>query len=123
MSFILENVEVNTIDRYQGRDKSVIIISFAQQFKETVKLENMEKTEKLENSSGNSSNSSILNDIRRLNVAITRAKHKLILVGNKHVLKDYDPILKIMNYLEVDCLKEDNFKQNCLSEKGLKVES
>jgi len=101
----------------------VIIISFAQQFKETGKLENMENTEKLENSSGNSSNSSILNDIRRLNVAITRAKHKLILVGNKHVLKDYDPIMKIMNYLEVDCLKEDKFKQNCLSKKELKVDS
>jgi DNA replication ATP-dependent helicase Dna2 len=114
----LENVEVNTIDRYQGRDKSVIIISFAQQFKETVKLEKLEKSEKLENSSGNSS--SILNDIRRLNVAITRAKHKLVLVGNKHVLKDYDPILRIMNYLKVDGLEKDSLKKNCLNENGLK---
>uniref|UniRef100_A0A669CQN7 DNA replication ATP-dependent helicase/nuclease n=1 Tax=Oreochromis niloticus TaxID=8128 RepID=A0A669CQN7_ORENI len=48
-------VEVNTVDRYQGRDKSLIILSFVR-----------------------STLGELLKDWRRLNVAITRAKHKLL---------------------------------------------
>merc|ERR1712146_726107 len=65
------NIEVNTIDRYQGRDKKIIIISFAQQF---VPKKSSEKD------SSSSIKSSILSDIRRINVAITRAKNELILI-------------------------------------------
>uniref|UniRef100_A0AAF5PYN7 DNA replication ATP-dependent helicase/nuclease n=1 Tax=Wuchereria bancrofti TaxID=6293 RepID=A0AAF5PYN7_WUCBA len=56
-------IEVNTVDQYQGRDKSIIILSFVW-------------TDEAENRK-----SELLADCRRINVAITRAKHKLILVG------------------------------------------
>ncbi|KAF6024176.1 DNA2 [Bugula neritina] len=77
------DVEVNTVDQYQGRDKSIIIISFAR----TEVSSNSKKTE------------GILSDARRLNVALTRAKHKLILVGNREVLDVYDPIYKLLHTL------------------------
>ncbi|CAB1312952.1 unnamed protein product, partial [Coregonus sp. 'balchen'] len=54
-------VEVNTVDKYQGRDKSVIIVSFVRSHPE-----------------GNLGE--LLKDWRRLNVAITRAKHKLLML-------------------------------------------
>ncbi len=54
------DVEVNTIDGFQGREKDVIILSLT-------------ATKDL----------SFASDSRRLNVAITRARKKLIVLGNK----------------------------------------
>ena len=81
---LLNQVEVNTIDRYQGRDKKVIIISFGQQNF----VANIHKKDR-----------SILNDVRRINVAITRAKEKLILVGNFGCLREFGPCGRILEYL------------------------
>jgi len=69
-SSLTGHVEINTVDQYQGRDKSVIIVSFVK--------------------SRNSHASEILKDVRRLNVAITRAKHKLIFVGSIVTLSSYE---------------------------------
>uniref|UniRef100_A0A8C8M6F2 DNA replication ATP-dependent helicase/nuclease n=1 Tax=Oncorhynchus tshawytscha TaxID=74940 RepID=A0A8C8M6F2_ONCTS len=74
------NVEVNTVDKYQGRDKSVIIVSFVRSHPE-----------------GNLGE--LLKDWRRLNVAITRAKHKLLMVGSAPTLRRYAPLEKLLNHL------------------------
>ncbi|XP_067672136.1 DNA replication ATP-dependent helicase/nuclease DNA2-like [Haliotis asinina] len=76
-------VEANTVDQYQGRDKSIIIMSFVR-------------------SSRSPSNKSgeLLQDIRRLNVAVTRAKHKLILIGDIGTLCQFDPLLKVIQTME-----------------------
>jgi len=58
-----EGLEISTIDRYQGRDKPAIILSF-------VRSNPHHKVGRL------------LDDVRRLNVAITRAKSKLIMMGS-----------------------------------------
>ena len=42
----------------------------------------------------------ILNDLRRLNVALTRAKHKLILIGNRQVLNQYPSMQKLFGVLQ-----------------------
>ncbi|XP_051146312.1 DNA replication ATP-dependent helicase/nuclease JHS1 [Andrographis paniculata] len=62
-----EPVEVHTIDKYQGRDKDCIVLSFVRS------RENPR--------SSASYSSSLLGDWHRINVALTRAKRKLIMVG------------------------------------------
>lgn len=63
-----QGIEIATIDKYQGRDKDCVIISLVRN-----------------NSAGNAGD--LLRDWRRLNVAVTRAKSKLILFGSSATLK------------------------------------
>uniref|UniRef100_A0A8C2L6C1 DNA replication ATP-dependent helicase/nuclease n=1 Tax=Cyprinus carpio TaxID=7962 RepID=A0A8C2L6C1_CYPCA len=74
-------LEVNTVDKYQGRDKSVIIVSFVRS-----------------NPEGNLGE--LLQDWRRLNVAITRAKHKLLMLGSAPTLRRYAPLEKLLCHLQ-----------------------
>ncbi|XP_056616934.1 DNA replication ATP-dependent helicase/nuclease DNA2 [Triplophysa dalaica] len=74
-------LEVNTVDKYQGRDKSVIIVSFVRS-----------------NTEGNLGE--LLQDWRRLNVAITRAKHKLLMLGSAPSLRRYPPLEKLLCHLQ-----------------------
>ncbi|CAI9781645.1 unnamed protein product [Fraxinus pennsylvanica] len=71
-------VEIHTIDKYQGRDKDCILVSFVR-------------------SSQNPgiSTSSLLGDWHRINVALTRAKKKLIMVGSCRSLSKV-PLLKLL---------------------------
>uniref|UniRef100_G1PRU7 DNA replication ATP-dependent helicase/nuclease n=1 Tax=Myotis lucifugus TaxID=59463 RepID=G1PRU7_MYOLU len=78
-------VEVNTVDKYQGRDKSIILVSFVRSNKDGTLGE-------------------LLKDWRRLNVAITRAKHKLILLGCVSSLNRYPPLGKLLCHLNSEKL-------------------
>ncbi|XP_056135257.1 DNA replication ATP-dependent helicase/nuclease DNA2 [Lampris incognitus] len=81
-SSVFSSVEVNTVDRYQGRDKSVIVLSFVRSSAEEGNL------------------GELLKDWRRLNVAVTRAKHKLLMVGSASTLRRYAPLEKLLNHLK-----------------------
>uniref|UniRef100_A0A665UB13 DNA replication ATP-dependent helicase/nuclease n=1 Tax=Echeneis naucrates TaxID=173247 RepID=A0A665UB13_ECHNA len=87
-----DGVEVNTVDRYQGRDKSLIILSFVRSTAEEGKL------------------GELLKDWRRLNVAVTRAKHKLLMLGSAATLRRYAPVEKLLNHLQ---------KENMISFKNM----
>ncbi|CAH6789767.1 DNA replication ATP-dependent helicase/nuclease DNA2 [Phodopus roborovskii] len=84
----VEGVEVNTVDKYQGRDKSLILVSFVRSNKDGTLGE-------------------LLKDWRRLNVAITRAKHKLILLGSVSSLQRFPPLEKLFHHLNTEQLIVD----------------
>jgi len=79
----MTDVEVKTVDGFQGREKEIIIIS-------TVRSNDEDKM-------------GFLSDLRRLNVAITRAKRRLIIVGNKQTLSS-NPTYKRM----IDSIKNNS---------------
>lgn len=77
------DVEMHTADKYQGRDKEVILLSFVR-------------------SNSARSVGELLKDWRRVNVAITRAKSKLIMMGSKSTLEGsgvpvLEGLIKIVN--------------------------
>ncbi|GIY98801.1 hypothetical protein CEXT_36551 [Caerostris extrusa] len=91
-------IEVNTVDQYQGRDKDVIIISCVKCKKSTSFCEKK---------------GMILDDERRLNVAISRAKKKLIIIGCKSSLNIYEPfhrLIKCFTAEQIIDLLPDSFQ-------------
>ena len=93
-------LEVSTIDRYQGRDKSVIVLSFVRS-----------------NEKGNVGR--LLEDFRRLNVAVTRAKCKLIMIGSWSTLYSGSHVLRpVLDRLQSHgCVLElpQHYRRICLS--------
>ena len=89
-------LDINTIDQFQGQDKDVIIYSCTRSTpKKTLigcELETPDNDTKRK--------SDIMDDKRRLNVAITRAKCKLIIIGNVRALKSYNPFERLIQFLE-----------------------
>ncbi|KYN37622.1 DNA2-like helicase [Trachymyrmex septentrionalis] len=78
-----KEVEVNTVDQYQGRDKDVILYSCTKSVESDTKKE-----------------FEILDDQRRLTVAITRARHKLIIIADKITLLRYVPFKNLFDVIE-----------------------
>lgn len=68
-------LEMSTIDRYQGRDKEIIVLSLVRS-----------------NAKGRCGR--LLEDRRRINVALTRAKRKLIILGSLRTLTNGSSVLE-----------------------------
>uniref|UniRef100_A0A0A1X334 DNA replication ATP-dependent helicase/nuclease n=1 Tax=Zeugodacus cucurbitae TaxID=28588 RepID=A0A0A1X334_ZEUCU len=83
------SVEVNTVDQYQGRDKDIILFSGTR----TGAVDANERAREAE----------ILEDKRRLTVAITRAKRKLLLVGDAACLDKYTPFHMLLGHIPSYC--------------------
>ncbi|XP_062110921.1 uncharacterized protein LOC133822564 isoform X2 [Humulus lupulus] len=88
-SSIIDEIEFNTVDGFQGREVDILILS-------TVRAAET-------NSAGpgiNSSNIGFVADVRRMNVALTRAKFSLWIIGNARTLqtnKNWAALIKDAN--------------------------
>jgi len=76
----IDGLEIKSVDGFQGREKEVIVISFVR--------------------SNEEGDIGFLSDLRRLNVAITRAKRKLIMVGDSITLSHEDTYRDLLEYVD-----------------------
>ncbi len=73
-------IEVKSVDGFQGREKEIIILSL-------VRANEKEEI-------------GFLSDLRRLNVAITRPKRKLIIVGDAKTLSSNETYKRLIEYIK-----------------------
>lgn len=78
-SMVQEEVEVKTVDGYQGREKEVIILSFVR--------------------SNKKGELGFLTDLRRLNVSLTRGKRKLIAIGDSSTLSVHETYKRFVEFV------------------------
>lgn len=103
-------IEVNTVDQYQGKDKKIIIFSCTKSISLPVASDNDCAV------AAAPAEGEILNDKRRLTVAITRAQEKFIVIGDVGTLdssysafrKLFSVMNKVSNVHIVD--KKDGFE-------------
>ena len=73
-------ININTVDAFQGQERDVIAISFVR--------------------SNDKSEVGFLSDIRRTNVAMTRAKKKLIMIGDSATLGSHPFYNELLDYVQ-----------------------
>ena len=78
----IQSVEVDTVHKFQGREKDIIILSFARSKKYSFHNHKLK----------------FIEDESMVNVAITRAKKKLILVGNSETLGHSKLLKDLVNH-------------------------
>ena len=73
-------ITVNTVDGFQGQERDVIVISLVR--------------------SNDEGQIGFLRDLRRMNVAITRARMKVIILGDRHTLTRHPFYRKLWQYIQ-----------------------
>ena len=75
-----ENISVNTIDSFQGQERDIVYISLTR--------------------SNDKGEIGFLSDIRRMNVAMTRARKKLVVIGDSATLGQHSFYADFIEYAE-----------------------
>lgn len=86
----LQDISIDTVERYQGSQRDIIIYSFT--------IQNFSQLNFLTANTFQESN--FLID-RKLNVALTRARKQLLLTGNPHILGVNITFYKLMEYIRL----------------------
>ena len=73
-------ISVNTVDGFQGQERDIILISMVR--------------------SNEQGQIGFLNDLRRMNVAMTRARMKLLIIGNSQTLEKHRFYKDLIDYIE-----------------------
>ena len=73
-------ISVNTVDGFQGQERDIIVISLVR--------------------SNDEGQIGFLRDLRRMNVAITRARMKVIILGDRHTLTRHPFYRKLWQYVQ-----------------------
>jgi len=92
-------IEAHTADRFQGRDKGVVLMSFVRSNDRNIVGE-------------------LLKDWRRVNVSVTRARSKMVLVGSARTLGEGDELLCKL----VGMCREHDWMIDLREDKGLCLE-
>lgn len=79
-------ISVNTVDGFQGQERDIILISLVR--------------------SNDSGQIGFLRDLRRMNVAITRARMKLIILGNADTMTRHPFYRRLWDYIQT--INHDN---------------
>ena len=83
-------ITINTVDAFQGQERDVIVISF---------VRSNEKGEV-----------GFLADIRRTNVAMTRARKKLIMIGDSATLSSHPFYLDLLDFVQKEGFYKSAFE-------------
>lgn len=83
-------VTINTVDAFQGQERDVIIIGFVR--------------------SNDKGEVGFLSDIRRTNVAITRARKRLIMVGDSATLSSHPFYLQLLEFVQTEGFYKSAFE-------------
>jgi ATP-dependent RNA/DNA helicase IGHMBP2 len=83
-------ITINTVDAFQGQERDVIAISFVR--------------------SNNNGEVGFLSDIRRTNVAMTRARKKLIMVGDSATLGNHPFYLHLVDFVQQEGFYKSAFE-------------
>ncbi len=76
----IDGLEIDTVDGFQGREKEAVIISLVR--------------------SNTKGDIGFLGDTRRMNVALTRARRKLIVIGDSATIGGHDFYQRLLTYFE-----------------------
>ena len=77
----IENLEIDTVDGFQGREKEAVVISLVR--------------------SNTQGEIGFLADTRRMNVALTRARRKLIVIGDSATIGGHEFYARMLSYFEL----------------------
>ncbi|HET9485890.1 MAG TPA: AAA domain-containing protein [Chryseosolibacter sp.] len=83
-------ITINTVDAFQGQERDVIVISFVR--------------------SNDNGEVGFLSDIRRTNVAMTRARKKLIMIGDSATLSSHPFYLTLLDYVQKEGFYKSAFE-------------
>ena len=110
------DIEINTVDSFQGQERDIIIFSTVRSNcnneNEIIVINDEENFVSLETSDKAKNNENVvgigfLNDFRRMNVGLSRAKFGCFVVGNFETLKNNTYWKKLINY----CKEKNSFFQ------------
>lgn len=81
--FRQESIEVSTVDKFQGQERDVVILNLC-----------------CLHDSQDEKKSQLLDDWRRLYVAFSRSRHKLVVIGSRLEFEKYPELKRFLQFVE-----------------------